>query len=174
MSELISTEDQLRHQLGLLYSDVTVELRKRNRNRTGRNGLRKRRLPPVPRPAVKLPETVARIRAEIPTYALQVLGMLSLRLRELTGRDVVDLATMLAIYQFFSRQAELAQRDEAMEVDDFGFDQEWTESLLPLFEWIYHHYWRVETSGDENVPAQGRALLVSNHAGLLPWDGGKI
>src|SRR6202035_3237015 len=28
--------------------------------------------------------------------------------------------------------------------------------------------------GTENVPATGRALLVSNHAGVLPWDGTMI
>jgi 1-acyl-sn-glycerol-3-phosphate acyltransferase len=39
---------------------------------------------------------------------------------------------------------------------------------------MYHHYWRVETTGVENVPAHGRGLLVSNHAGVLPWDGAMI
>lgn len=172
MTELISVEDQLRHQLGLLYSDVTVELRRRNR--AARKGRRPTRVPSPPEVEVKVPDAIERIRAELPTYALQALGALSLRLRELTGRDVIDLATMLAIYQFLSRQSELAQRDLNMEVDDFGFDQEWTESLLPIFEWIYHRYWRVETTGVENVPADGRALLVSNHAGVLPWDGAMI
>jgi len=32
----------------------------------------------------------------------------------------------------------------------------------------------VETTGIENVPATGRALLVANHAGVLPWDGTMI
>ena len=169
MAELTSVEDRLRHQLGLLYSDVSVELRRRNRS--ARNGLRR---PRGPRPTVPLPDPIAKIRAELPGYALQGLGMLSMRLRELTGHDVIDLASMLAVYQFFSRQAELANRGEAMEVDDFGFDQDWTESLLPIFEWIYRNYWRVETTGVENVPVAGRGLLVSNHAGVLPWDGAMI
>lgn len=172
MAELTTVEDQLRHQLGLLYSDVSVELRRRNR--AARNGLRRTRVPRVPRVEVPVPDAIARIRADLPIYALEALGALSLRLRELTGREVIDLATMLAIFQFFSRQAELANRGTQMEVDDFGFDVEWTESLLPIFEWIYHHYWRVETTGVEHVPAAGRALLVSNHAGVLPWDGAMI
>jgi 1-acyl-sn-glycerol-3-phosphate acyltransferase len=77
---------------------------------------------------------------------------------------------------FFSRQAELAARHGRGETsaDEFGFDQEWTESLLPLFEFLYHHYWRVRTTGMENVPGDGRALLVSNHAGVLPFDGAMI
>jgi 1-acyl-sn-glycerol-3-phosphate acyltransferase len=56
-------------------------------------------------------------------------------------------------------------------LDDFGFDREFTELLQPLAEWFYRDYWRVEAFGVENVPATGRAMLVANHAGLLPWDG---
>src|SRR5205823_4733124 len=42
------------------------------------------------------------------------------------------------------------------------------------FKSLYHDYWRVETTGVEHVPATGRALLVANHAGVLPWDGTMI
>ncbi|TMC09787.1 MAG: glycerol acyltransferase [Chloroflexi bacterium] len=45
---------------------------------------------------------------------------------------------------------------------------------VPVFRWIYHNYWRVETTGVANVPPGGRALLVANHAGVLPWDGAMI
>jgi 1-acyl-sn-glycerol-3-phosphate acyltransferase len=77
---------------------------------------------------------------------------------------------------FLSRQAELASRHSRGDTaaDEFGFDREWTESLMPLFEFLYHHYWRVRTTGMENVPGDGRALLVSNHAGVLPFDGAMI
>ncbi len=163
-SELTADEDRLRHQLGLLYSDVSVELRKRNRSRS-RARTRKQ---------VPVPDVISRVRSELPVAALQGAGELALRFREATGRDVIDLASMLAIIQWFSRQSQLAARDEAMAVDDFGFDGEWTESLLPIFEWIYHRYWRIETTGIANVPREGRALLVANHAGVLPWDGAMI
>jgi len=59
-------------------------------------------------------------------------------------------------------------------VDDFGFDVAYTERLLPLALWIYRNYFRVETFGIENVPATGRCLLVSNHAGVVPYDGAMI
>jgi 1-acyl-sn-glycerol-3-phosphate acyltransferase len=59
-------------------------------------------------------------------------------------------------------------------LDDFGFDREFTELLQPLAEWFYRDYWRVEAFGLENVPAVGRALLVANHAGVIPWDGAMI
>jgi 1-acyl-sn-glycerol-3-phosphate acyltransferase len=39
---------------------------------------------------------------------------------------------------------------------------------------MYSTYWRVETSGIENVPEEGRGLLVCNHSGQLPWDGSMV
>jgi 1-acyl-sn-glycerol-3-phosphate acyltransferase len=74
---------------------------------------------------------------------------------------------------FLARQRELARRQAecADAIDEFGFDREWTESLLPLFTFLYRDYWRVQVRGLENVPVEGAALLVSNHAGVLPYDG---
>lgn len=61
------------------------------------------------------------------------------------------------------------------EEDDFGFDEEFTNKLLPLATLLYRYYWRVDVVGIENVPAEGRGLLVSNHAGAgIPFDGAMI
>jgi 1-acyl-sn-glycerol-3-phosphate acyltransferase len=38
----------------------------------------------------------------------------------------------------------------------------------------YRSYFRVEWEGLEHVPREGGALLVSNHAGMMPVDGGII
>jgi 1-acyl-sn-glycerol-3-phosphate acyltransferase len=57
------------------------------------------------------------------------------------------------------------------EVDDFGFDRKFTETLRPLFEFLYTVWWRVETTGLEHVPSEGAALIVANHSGVLPYDG---
>jgi 1-acyl-sn-glycerol-3-phosphate acyltransferase len=54
--------------------------------------------------------------------------------------------------------------------DEWGFDEEFADLVEPLFGFLYERWWRVGVSGVENVPAHGRALLVSNHAGVLPWD----
>jgi 1-acyl-sn-glycerol-3-phosphate acyltransferase len=43
-----------------------------------------------------------------------------------------------------------------------------------LFRAAYRWWFRVEWEGLEHVPRQGGALLVSNHAGMLPVDGGII
>jgi 1-acyl-sn-glycerol-3-phosphate acyltransferase len=64
--------------------------------------------------------------------------------------------------------------DGRYEEDDWGFDEEFVELVFPLFEFLYERWWRVQTSGIQHVPSHGRALLVSNHAGILPWDGTMI
>jgi 1-acyl-sn-glycerol-3-phosphate acyltransferase len=57
------------------------------------------------------------------------------------------------------------------EEDEWGFDEEFALALRPLLDFLYTRWWRVETAGITNVPSTGRAMLVANHAGILPWDG---
>jgi 1-acyl-sn-glycerol-3-phosphate acyltransferase len=59
----------------------------------------------------------------------------------------------------------------SQEVDSFGYDPKFTETVRPFFEFLYTMWWRVEASGVENVPASGPGLVVANHSGVLPWDG---
>ena len=54
--------------------------------------------------------------------------------------------------------------------DEWGFDPEFTAMVEPFFGFLYDRWWRVGVEGVHNVPAHGRALLASNHAGILPWD----
>jgi len=56
------------------------------------------------------------------------------------------------------------------QVDEFGFDEGFTDRLLPIFEFLFTTYWRCDLHGVENVPAQGRGLIVANHSGVIPWD----
>ncbi|GAB09670.1 hypothetical protein GOARA_045_00240 [Gordonia araii NBRC 100433] len=57
------------------------------------------------------------------------------------------------------------------DVDDFGFDQHFTDSVwFPTIRPIYDKWFRVEVSGVENLPVEGGALLVANHAGAIPID----
>ncbi|MFL5894834.1 MAG: lysophospholipid acyltransferase family protein [Thermoleophilaceae bacterium] len=55
--------------------------------------------------------------------------------------------------------------------DEWGFDEEFALALRPFLDFLYDRWWRVQATGVENVPAAGRAMLVANHAGILPWDG---
>ena len=129
---------------------------------------------PPAAPRLRVPKPIRRLQRQAPMYAMRGLSELSTRLREMTGRDVIDMNRLVEVVQFLYQQRELARRGADYVVDDFGFDAEWTESFLVLFKALYRDYWRVETTGIENVPATGRALLVSNHAGVLPWDGTMI
>lgn len=54
--------------------------------------------------------------------------------------------------------------------DAWGFDEELTEAVFPLLEFMYDRWWRVQADGVAHVPGHGRALLVANHAGIVPWD----
>jgi 1-acyl-sn-glycerol-3-phosphate acyltransferase len=58
------------------------------------------------------------------------------------------------------------------EVDEFGFDREVTERFfLAAVRPIAEKWFRVEVRGAENIPAEGGALVVSNHSGTIPVDG---
>ena len=54
--------------------------------------------------------------------------------------------------------------------DDWGVSPDTLKASLASSLWFYRHYYRVVTSGIENVPA-GRVLLVANHSGQVPIDG---
>ncbi len=54
--------------------------------------------------------------------------------------------------------------------DEWGFDEDFAESIRPFFDFLYDRWWRVRAAGVHHVPSHGRALLVANHAGILPWD----
>jgi 1-acyl-sn-glycerol-3-phosphate acyltransferase len=54
--------------------------------------------------------------------------------------------------------------------DAWGYDEQFAEAALPFLEFMYERWWRVEVEGVGRVPAHGRALLVGNHAGIMPWD----
>jgi len=60
------------------------------------------------------------------------------------------------------------------EVDDFGMDSEYSQRVKPFFDFLYYSYWRVQVLGIENLPDEGRGLIVSNHSGTLPYDGTMI
>jgi 1-acyl-sn-glycerol-3-phosphate acyltransferase len=60
------------------------------------------------------------------------------------------------------------------EVDEYGCDRALELSIKPLFDFLYYQYFRVTVKGIENVPREGRTLLVSNHSGVLPYDASMI
>jgi 1-acyl-sn-glycerol-3-phosphate acyltransferase len=118
-------------------------------------------------------DRLSSVRRGLPGLAALSAGAL----RRLAAVDSADVSRMVrSASDLLSQHAELARRRRRGEssVDDFGFDREWTETLVPLAAWVYRNWWRVQAIGVENVPATGRALLVSNHAGVVPYDGAMI
>ncbi|CAM3637215.1 lysophospholipid acyltransferase family protein [Nocardioides zeicaulis] len=58
------------------------------------------------------------------------------------------------------------------EVDDYGFDRELTERFfMTALRPVAEKWFRLEVRGLENIPAEGGALVVSNHSGTVPVDG---
>jgi 1-acyl-sn-glycerol-3-phosphate acyltransferase len=60
------------------------------------------------------------------------------------------------------------------DIDEFGMEPAMVERFRPLLDFLYEKYWRVETTGINNIPDKGRALIVANHSGTLPYDGAMI
>jgi len=88
---------------------------------------------------------------------------------------VFDTARELLSTDFYLRKwGRLGMRNRSEEIDDFGYDPVYDAKVRPLFDFLYERYFRVETVGAGNIPAEGRCLLVSNHSGTLPYDGAMI
>lgn len=107
------------------------------------------------------------------------LGILE-RLRSSIGQDLFDVDTWKGIWYMLNYTLEYQQDilrrrfTGEYETDEWGLDMEVVEAVKPFLDFMYYKYWRVETSGLENIPEEGRALLVVNHSGQLPWDGSML
>ncbi|MGE0551153.1 MAG: lysophospholipid acyltransferase family protein [Kofleriaceae bacterium] len=86
----------------------------------------------------------------------------------------IDLRRRLPLEGVWRRWRALAMWGRSDVVDDFGRDPLATARWEWLFEFLYSRWFRVETFGLEHVPSRGRALLVANHAGTLPYDSAMV
>ncbi|MBA4286709.1 MAG: glycerol acyltransferase [Xanthomonadaceae bacterium] len=55
--------------------------------------------------------------------------------------------------------------------DPWGYNEDTFKLGLGVARLLYDKYFRVTAHGLENIPADGRVLLVGNHSGQLPMDG---
>jgi 1-acyl-sn-glycerol-3-phosphate acyltransferase len=94
---------------------------------------------------------------------------------ERPGHDdggVVDTVRGLLSSDYYLRQwGRIGMRNRSEEVDDFGLDAVYERRLRPFWDFLYKKYFRVEAEGIENIPSEGRCLLVANHSGTIPLDG---
>lgn len=60
--------------------------------------------------------------------------------------------------------------DEGYGYDVFGFHPPALAAAVRASGPLYKTYFRVDSVGAENIPAQGRAIVIANHGGVLPVD----
>jgi 1-acyl-sn-glycerol-3-phosphate acyltransferase len=83
-----------------------------------------------------------------------------------------DLLKKALVSDKISRQVDAVQKDlGAGGYDAWGFNKEKVKNGLAIGVFLHDQYFRVESHGLENVPGDGRVLLIANHAGQLPMDG---
>lgn len=59
-------------------------------------------------------------------------------------------------------------------VDPFGYDPEAVKLIAPILMFLKERWFRCEVHGIENVPGDGRFLLIGNHSGQLPFDAAMV
>lgn len=102
------------------------------------------------------------------------------QLQKIIREDVFDPEFWQGVWFLISYQMEM-QVDFAKrrltgqyETDEWGHDPEVFDAFRPFLDFLYHYWFRVSVTGIHNIPKSGRALVVSNHSGQLPFDGGMI
>ncbi len=70
------------------------------------------------------------------------------------------------------REAEVPPLDDPRrgDVDEWGRSENMRALARRLYDPVYKHWFRVEWEGLENIPTDGGALLVANHAAAIPSD----
>lgn len=72
------------------------------------------------------------------------------------------------------RVARVRIADSGHGYDRFGLCRDGLCEGLVLTRSLYERWFRVSSHGAENIPAQGAAVLASNHSGTLPFDGAML
>jgi len=117
------------------------------------------------------------IRKNFDRFSINLEMGLSERLKTSVGGDLLDLDTWKGAWYMMNYtleyQSDLLKRRLSgdYETDEWGYDPEVLQFVKPFFDFVYKSLWRVETTGIENIPNEGRALLVCNDSRYLSWNG---
>jgi len=84
------------------------------------------------------------------------------RFEQVTSRDVLE------------RLGHLDLPFNQYGMDGFGVSRNHIGLFMSLIEVFYKHYFRVRPFGLRNIPAKGPGMLVGNHSGGVPADGGMV
>ena len=60
--------------------------------------------------------------------------------------------------------------DAGFGTDAFGTEAEGLGAAYALGYWLHKHYFKVVSTGHDNVPRRGAGVVVGNHSGVLPFD----
>jgi 1-acyl-sn-glycerol-3-phosphate acyltransferase len=99
------------------------------------------------------------------------------QLRKSFDQDLLDVEVWKGVWYManytLQYNADVVKRRFSGEydTDPWGMDWEFLDVMRPFFAFLYKVYWRVQTAGIDNIPVEGRTMLVANRSGPLPWDG---
>lgn len=133
----------------------------------------------------EIKETLRQLEVELDAFHEDPRAYDRKRLEEVVKTFIYELKALLADTGYFARIQDSMKADsrslkdilfgmkriiQSDEVDEFGLDRQFELAIKPFFDFIFYKYFRVEVEGLENIPYEGKTLLVSNHSGVVPWD----
>lgn len=85
-----------------------------------------------------------------------------------------ELLRYLTPLPYYRAYQELILEARSLEVDPFGLDPAFEARLDRFLTFFYEKWWRVESTGVENIPVSGRGMIVANRGGIFPFDGAML
>jgi 1-acyl-sn-glycerol-3-phosphate acyltransferase len=116
----------------------------------------------------------SRVENAAPTPTLPVASEEPQVERELSTAEAIAVesaAELAGSHYYVQKWGRKGLRSRAEEVDEFGLDRSFEAKLRPVLDFAYRRYFRIQTEGIENVPREGRGVIVGNHSGSIPIDG---
>jgi 1-acyl-sn-glycerol-3-phosphate acyltransferase len=113
----------------------------------------------------------ANLRQQVQSVAREVVERLAPDI-DAPGASVSGAESDLLSSDYYTKQwGRLGMRSRSEGVDEFGLDPIYEARLRPLLDFLCQRYFRVEMSGVDAIPQDGRMLVVANHSGTVPLDG---
>ncbi len=75
---------------------------------------------------------------------------------------------MFEYWNVFTASQENDPKSSRQRFDGWSLEARNPESIkawMPIWEWLYHYYFRVETEGWHHIPPEGKMLIVGSHNG---------
>ncbi len=117
------------------------------------------------------------LAARLDRIAAQASGLPETEPQKVRYRVVSDILEAVEPFLGSLQPAKLQERVEkfqlrnrSLDIDDFGMDPAFIQQVQPVIDFLYDRWFRVKAEGADAVPQHGRAILVGNHSGTLPYD----